>query len=185
MSNRPQFAIRHLVLPARSEQRTGPDGETRFQCLRPLRILPVDVAAEVHPALRIDPCSPVREQHRNALRQADVARFPVLDRARERCRVPAFRIIEHELGQLQRALDPYAPRAERAPGALELGLRRRVMQLDEVRIRKHQLDAPERVRRAGVLPQRVRNVAAVIARPVDRGGIQLLPLRIENPGPCG
>jgi hypothetical protein len=53
------------------------------------------------------------------------------------------------------------------------------VQIDEVRIGKHQLHSTEGVRRPGILSQCVRDVAAVKLRPIDRAGIQLSSIRIQ------
>src|SRR3546814_4606904 len=68
-----------------------------------------------------------------------------IDRLFDAPRIPCRIALKYEGGKFQRPLRPDAAVAECAFGALEEMARRRVENVDRVFVRKHELDAPERV----------------------------------------
>jgi len=106
--------------------------EVGIQRPRPLRVLSIDVTAKICPALRIDPSCPVRQQHRNSLAQAHIARLSIVEHTCDRFLIPALAVVEHEFRQFEHSLHTDAARAEGALGAIEQRLRGRVVQINEV-----------------------------------------------------
>src|SRR2546426_9741976 len=99
----------------------GVDAEARdragMECTVQAPIVTVDVVAELHRAVGVDPCRPVQDVHRDALGQGDPAILPVRDQGVQMLE-RALRAAAEQVGrQLERPLDAKTAMAEVAlPG---------------------------------------------------------------------
>ena len=115
--------------------------------------MPVDVRHEAQPPVVADVHRRVEDQHRHRLRDAQRSVRARVDRGPQRLGRALGAAGEHERGERERLAEPDAAVAEVAPAACEERLRRRIVQVHVVHVRHHQLDAAERVVRAGALAQ--------------------------------
>ena len=103
----------------------------------------VDVRKERDSPFRVDLGGPVQQHDRHRLVEKHGLGAAARDHGIEPRRAPAR--AEQLLGELERVLDANAARAERAAVAIEQIAARRVVQIDRVLVREHELDAAERI----------------------------------------
>src|SRR5215213_7536756 len=124
------------IAPKGSPLRSEPEGDAHA---------PVDAVEILHRpqyAALVHAGGEIHEMHRQALRQVDGA-FAMADQAAQPALGP--RRAQDDVGQAERLVDAHAAVAERAPLRPEKVAARRIVQIDSVLVREHELDETERV----------------------------------------
>ena len=112
--------------------------------------------------------------NRKGTRQIDRALGALIERACHRLAIPTASSFHQVRGQVEGLLDSDAAVAEVALRLFEQLVRRRIVQIDIVAIRKHELDSAERVEASRFLIDPVMEVIGGDSRPVDGIGIDRL-----------
>ncbi len=152
----------------------------RVQGVQQVGIAGVDVSVEAHAPAGVGIDRPVEQQHRQGLPQVDPRRLLALEDLRHPGCRPILVVGQQELRQVERVLDPYAAGAEGAGGGFEEPTTGRIVQIDGVIVRHHELDHPQRVVRARLLDDQIGEGPAIDALPVDRGDVHRAPLEIDE-----
>src|SRR5215831_6056494 len=135
-------ASRRSALSGR-ERRVDGGGELRVSVIR--------VALEADASFGREVDRPVHYQDRHRLAEQDRFRLACRKNLIDRLRVPVLFIVQEKLRELEGSLDAHATRAESPLLLLEKSLARRVVEIYQIWIRKHDLDPTERVVRTGLL----------------------------------
>ena len=110
---------------------------------------------------------------RDRRREPEVEGAPALDDGADSAPAEPRVVAQQVLGEGDRVGEADADRAVGPHGAAEQAAAGRVVQVDLVLVREHELEPPERVPRARLLAQPERETLPAQAPPVDGAGVEL------------